>query len=100
MSVLTEAGDLVAGDLIATPLLGLLPHRPWNPPFHDDPLADLASLRRMLDLGPERLHPGHGGILEPDRVRRRVVKEQRRLERSEAKGRLRARVDDDVAGDV
>ncbi|MGW5418721.1 MBL fold metallo-hydrolase [Streptomyces sp. NPDC003943] len=93
MSVLTEAGDLVAGDLIATPLLGLLPRRPWNPPFHDDPLANLASLRRMLDLGPERLHAGHGGVLEPDRVRRWAAKEQRRLARLETKGRLRVRVD-------
>ncbi|MEU6587688.1 MBL fold metallo-hydrolase [Streptomyces sp. NPDC046881] len=100
VSVLTEAGDLVAGDLIATPLLGLLPRLPWNPPFHDDPLANLASLRRMLNLGPERLHAGHGGMLDPDRVRRWVVKEQRRLERLEAKGRLRVRVGDGVSGDA
>lgn len=98
MSVLTEAGDLVAGDLIATPLLGLLPRRPWNPPFHDDPLANLASLQRMLDLGPVRLHAGHGGVLEPDRVRRWAAKEQRRLARLEAKGGLRVRADGDVSG--
>ncbi|WP_037812562.1 MBL fold metallo-hydrolase [Streptomyces sp. NRRL S-1022] len=100
VSVLTEAGDLVAGDLIATPLLGLLPRLPWNPPFHDDPRANLASLRRMLDLGPERLHAGHGGMLDPGRVRRWVVKEQRRLERLEARGRLRLRMGDDVSGDA
>ncbi|MFJ9822858.1 hypothetical protein ACIRSU_00610 [Streptomyces sp. NPDC101160] len=63
---------------------------------HDDPLANLASLRRMLDLGPERLHAGHGGMLDPEPVRRWVAKEQRRLERLQAKGRLRVRADGDV----
>ncbi|MGW7379155.1 MBL fold metallo-hydrolase [Streptomyces sp. NPDC054794] len=96
MSVLTDAGDLVAGDLVATPLLGMLRRRPSNPPFHDDPLGNLASLRRMLALGPARLHVGHGGPLDPGRVERWAVKEQRRLDRLAAKGRLRVRADGGV----
>ncbi|MFE0462973.1 MBL fold metallo-hydrolase [Kitasatospora sp. NPDC058965] len=88
VSVLTAAGDLVAGDLVATPLLGLLPGRPGNPPFHDDPLRNLASLRTMLALKPTRLHVGHGTPLDPARVAHWVTKEQARLNRLTTRGRL------------
>ncbi|KUN80959.1 hypothetical protein AQJ66_25105 [Streptomyces bungoensis] len=44
VSVLTDHGDLVAGDLVATPFLGF-GKRPANPPFHDDRLGNLAGLR-------------------------------------------------------
>ncbi|MFI2206640.1 MBL fold metallo-hydrolase [Streptomyces sp. NPDC020192] len=71
VSVLTDAGDLVAGDLIAGSFMGLVTSRPANPPFHDDPRQNLASLREMLALNPTRLHIGHGTPLDPDRVRRR-----------------------------
>ncbi|MFE2366566.1 MBL fold metallo-hydrolase [Streptomyces virginiae] len=93
VSVLTGEGDLVAGDLIANSFFGLIPGRPANPPFHDDPLLNLASLRRMLDLNPTRLHVGHGTPLEPDRVRRWASREHRRLSRLGAAGRIRARTD-------
>ncbi|MEU3407104.1 MBL fold metallo-hydrolase [Streptomyces sp. NPDC006670] len=95
VSVLTGRGDLVAGDLIAGSFMGLVPGRPANPPFHDDPLGNLASLRRMLDLGPARLHVGHGGPLEPGRVRRWAAREERRLARRRASGRLLARGSED-----
>ncbi|MFF2198597.1 MBL fold metallo-hydrolase [Streptomyces sp. NPDC058157] len=88
VSVLTGQGDLVAGDLIAGSFMGLVPGRPADPPFHDDPVGNLASLRRMLDLGPARLHVGHGGPLEPGRVRRWAAREERRLARRRAAGRL------------
>ncbi|MFF4364986.1 MBL fold metallo-hydrolase [Streptomyces sp. NPDC001594] len=91
VSVLTGRGDLVAGDLIAGSFMGLVPGRPANPPFHDDPVGNLASLRRMLDLGPARLHVGHGGPLEPGRVRQWAAREERRLARRRAAGRLLAR---------
>ncbi|MFD8142939.1 MBL fold metallo-hydrolase [Streptomyces sp. NPDC059708] len=91
VSVLTEQGDLVAGDLIANSFMGLIPGRPANPPFHDDPLGNLASLNRMLDLGPTRLHVGHGTPLEPERVRRWAAREHRRLSRPRTAGRLRTR---------
>ncbi|OLZ72325.1 MBL fold metallo-hydrolase [Streptomyces amritsarensis] len=94
VSVLTGQGDLVAGDLIANSFFGLIPGRPANPPFHDDPLLNLASLRRMLALNPTRLHVGHGTPLEPDRVRRWAAREHRRLTRLAAAGRLRARTDE------
>ncbi|NUR27690.1 MAG: MBL fold metallo-hydrolase, partial [Catenulispora sp.] len=44
ISVLTDAGDLVAGDLVAGSFLGMLPRRPANPPFHDDAIRNLTSL--------------------------------------------------------
>ncbi|MEW2371930.1 MBL fold metallo-hydrolase [Streptomyces sp. NPDC048387] len=91
VSVLTDHGDLVAGDLIANSFFGLVRGRPANPPFHDDPLLNLASLREMLALDPAALHVGHGTPLDPERVRRWAAREQRRLSRLAAAGRLRAR---------
>ncbi|MCP3822704.1 MBL fold metallo-hydrolase [Streptomyces sp. A3M-1-3] len=79
VSVLTDTGDLVAGDLVANSFMGLITGRPANPPFHDDPFGNLASLRRMLALKPTRLHVGHGTPLDPDRVERWAVEEERRL---------------------
>jgi len=89
VSVLTDDGDLVAGDLVATPLLGLVKGRPANPPFHDDRIGNLASLREMLALRPTKIHVGHGAPLDPERVGRWAVQEQRRLDRLVARGRLR-----------
>ncbi|MFF7442085.1 MBL fold metallo-hydrolase [Streptomyces sp. NPDC008122] len=91
VSVLTDDGDLVAGDLVANSFMGLIPGRPANPPFHDDPQRNLASLRAMLALNPTALHVGHGTPLDPDRVRRWAAREQRRLNRREADGGLRVR---------
>lgn len=94
VSVLTDAGDLVAGDLVATPLLGSVGRRPANPPFHDDPLANLASLRAMLALRPTRLHVGHGGALDPGAVERWMEREHRKLTRRASRGhRPRAATD-------
>ena len=91
ISVLTDAGDLVAGDLIAGSFLGLLSRRPANPPFHDDPAGNLASLLAMLALNPAALHVGHGGPLDPQRVRRWAEGEQKQLDRLARRGRLRIR---------
>ncbi|MET9463822.1 MBL fold metallo-hydrolase [Streptomyces sp. NPDC006544] len=88
--VLTDEGDLVAGDLVANSFMGLIPGKPANPPFHDDPVGNLASLRAMLDLDPATLHVGHGTPLRPGRVRRWARREHRRLARLEAAGRLAA----------
>lgn len=94
VSVLTDTGDLVAGDLVANSFMGLIPGKPANPPFHDDPLRNLASLREMLALNPTRLHVGHGTPLDPDRVRGWVAKEQLRLEKLAVTGRLSIRTPD------
>jgi glyoxylase-like metal-dependent hydrolase (beta-lactamase superfamily II) len=81
VSVLTDDGDLVAGDLVATSFMGSITGRPANPPFHDDRVANLASLRAMLALEPAALHVGHGGRLDPGRVAKWADREQRRLDR-------------------
>ncbi|UQX04619.1 MBL fold metallo-hydrolase [Streptomyces sp. RerS4] len=91
VSVLTDDGDLVAGDLIANSFMGLIPGKPANPPFHDDPRQNLASLRRMLALNPTSLHVGHGTPLDPDRVRQWADREHDRLVRLDAAGRLTTR---------
>ncbi|MER6345065.1 MBL fold metallo-hydrolase [Streptomyces sp. NPDC001595] len=88
VSVLTDDGDLVAGDLIAGSFMGLISGKPANPPFHDDPRQNLASLRRMLALDPTVLHVGHGTALDPDRVRQWADREHDRLARLDAAGRL------------
>ncbi|KMO93399.1 MBL fold metallo-hydrolase [Streptomyces roseus] len=93
VSVLTDEGDLVAGDLVANSFMGLIPGRPANPPFHDDPVGNLASLQAMLDLDPTALHVGHGAPLRPDRVRRWARREHHRLARLEAAGRLTTRAE-------
>lgn len=94
ISVLTDDGELVAGDLIAGSFMGVIPRRPANPPFHDDPLRNLASLREMLALNPTRLHVGHGGPLNPRRVNRWAVRQQLRLDKLAAKDRLPSRMED------
>ncbi|RKE22718.1 MBL fold metallo-hydrolase [Streptomyces sp. TLI_171] len=93
VSVLTDAGALVAGDLVANSFMGLVPGRPANPPFHDDPRQNLASLRAMLALDPTTLYVGHGTPLDPVRVRRWADREHDRLARLEAAGRRTARRD-------
>ncbi|MBI1758033.1 MAG: MBL fold metallo-hydrolase [Actinobacteria bacterium] len=93
ISVLTDHGDLVAGDLVASSFMGLVAGKPANPPFHDDPVGNLASLRAMLALHPTRLHVGHGGPLDPARVARWADREQRRLTRLAARGRLPRRLE-------
>ncbi|CAM5655279.1 MBL fold metallo-hydrolase [Streptomyces avidinii] len=81
----------MAGDLVANSFMGLIPGKPANPPFHDDPLHNLASLRAMLALDPTKLHVGHGVPLDPERVRRWAEREQRRLTGRANRGRLRSR---------
>ncbi|MBT2488039.1 MBL fold metallo-hydrolase [Streptomyces sp. ISL-96] len=93
VSVLTDMGDLVAGDLVANSFMGLITGRPANPPFHDDPLRNLASLREMLALKPARLHVGHGTALDPERVRHWANREEHRLHKLAAKGRLLQRTE-------
>ncbi|WP_431682781.1 MBL fold metallo-hydrolase [Kitasatospora sp. KL5] len=91
VSVLTDDGHLVAGDLIANSFMGLIPGKPANPPFHDNPRQNLVSLRRMLALNPATLHVGHGTLLDPDRVRQCADREHGSLARLEAAGRLATR---------
>lgn len=87
ISVLTGSGDLIAGDLVGTSLLGWSARRPANPPFHDDPLRNLRSLEEALALQPARLYVGHGGPLEPGPVTRWALRERRRLSRRQGKDR-------------
>jgi glyoxylase-like metal-dependent hydrolase (beta-lactamase superfamily II) len=98
VSVLTDDGDLIAGDLIASSFMGSITGRPANPPFHDDPIANLASLRAMLDLEPIALHVGHGGRLDPARVARWADKEQQRLDRRATRGRIHRRTEQPQSG--
>jgi glyoxylase-like metal-dependent hydrolase (beta-lactamase superfamily II) len=84
ISVLTDSGELIAGDLIAGPLLGAIHHWPANPPFHYDRNLNLASLDAVLALDPTVVYVGHGGPLSPPRVRRWATREQGRLARRRA----------------
>lgn len=79
VSVLTSSGELIAADLIAGRFLGVLRRRPANPPFHQDRLLNLTSLEAVLRLDPSVIHVGHGGPLDPSRVRRWARRERRAL---------------------
>jgi glyoxylase-like metal-dependent hydrolase (beta-lactamase superfamily II) len=98
VSVLIDDGDLVAGELIAGSFMGSLAGRPANPPFHDDPIANLASFRAMLGLRPIALHVGHGGQLDPARGARWADKEGQRLDRRASRGRIRRRAEQPQSG--
>jgi glyoxylase-like metal-dependent hydrolase (beta-lactamase superfamily II) len=89
ISVLTESGELIAGDLIAGPLLGVIHQWPANPPFHYDRDLNLASLDAVLALDPTVVYVGHGGPLNPSRVRRWATREHRRLARRRTSKLLR-----------
>jgi glyoxylase-like metal-dependent hydrolase (beta-lactamase superfamily II) len=80
-SVLTDAGELIAADLIAGRFLGVLRRRPANPPFHQDKAVNLASLDAVLQRELSVIHVGHGGPLKPADVRRWAQREHRRLAR-------------------
>jgi hydroxyacylglutathione hydrolase len=83
ISVLTDSGELMAADLIAGPFLGAIHRRPANPPFHQDRVLNLASLDAVLAQNPSVLYVGHGGPLDPSRVRRWTKREHRKLARRE-----------------
>lgn len=75
ISVLTDANEAIVGDLVMGGWFGgaLFPTRPGLHYFADD-LAQLhASVRKLLDLGPSVVHPGHGGPLDPRVVARRCI---------------------------
>jgi glyoxylase-like metal-dependent hydrolase (beta-lactamase superfamily II) len=81
ISVLTDSGELIVGDMMAGPLLGAIRRPPTNPPFHHDRTLNLASLDAVLALDPTVMYVGHGGPLDPSRVRRWATREHRRLAR-------------------
>jgi hydroxyacylglutathione hydrolase len=81
VSVITDAGELIAADLIAGPLLGAIHSWPANPPFHCDRNQNLASLDAVMALDPTSVYVGHGGPLDPSRVRRWAKREHRKLAR-------------------
>lgn len=59
--------------------LGVMRRRPANPPFHQDKVANLASLDAVLPRDLSVIHVGHGGPLQPSRVRRWADSEHRKL---------------------
>ncbi|MEV7443045.1 MBL fold metallo-hydrolase [Streptomyces sp. NPDC091204] len=76
----------LTGAPLAGPTADLEPFRTGRPACRN-----LAGLRSMLALDPSTLHVGHGAPLAPDRVRRWADREQRRLTRLDARGRIRTR---------
>ena len=64
IGILTADGDLFCGDLLDN--MG----RPSLEFFIDDLAAATVSLRRLRDLGPRRVYPGHGKPFRLEQVRR------------------------------
>ncbi len=75
ISVLTEAKEAIVGDLLMGGWFGgkLFPTRPGLHYFADDVAQIRASVRKLLELGPSVVHPGHGGPLDPQAVLRRFA---------------------------
>ncbi|MBC7224467.1 MAG: MBL fold metallo-hydrolase [Anaerolineae bacterium] len=67
VSVLLADGQAVVGDLVMGGLLGR--GKPSLPLLWDDLDAHRASLQRLLEAGPTRIHTSHGGPFHPDEVR-------------------------------
>lgn len=75
LSVLTEGGDALVGDLVSSGILlgGLLwTSRAKSPPFEDDPVAVARALTACLARGMQRFHMGHGGPLPAPEIARHV----------------------------
>lgn len=71
MALVTSAGEVLVGDLVMGGFLGgrVFPRRPNYHYFAED-LAQLrASLRELLSLPVTTVYPGHGGPLDPARLK-------------------------------
>ena len=77
ISVLTETGEAIVGDLVMGGFWGgkLLPSHPNYHYFAEDLGLLHASIGKLLERGPSRILPGHGGPLDPARVARRFGKQ-------------------------
>jgi glyoxylase-like metal-dependent hydrolase (beta-lactamase superfamily II) len=73
LSLLTEAGDVVAGDLMMGGYVGgkLLPGRPGYHYFADDLDRLHDSIRKIIRLEPRTVYVGHGGPLKRDAIAER-----------------------------
>lgn len=72
ISVLLESGELVAGDLLMGGMLGgyIQERTPGLTYFIDDLAQNLASIASVLELPLSTIWVGHGGPLDPERVRK------------------------------
>jgi glyoxylase-like metal-dependent hydrolase (beta-lactamase superfamily II) len=77
VSVLFANGEAVAGDLLVGGYLGGLfaAHTPGYPYFAEDMGTLRASIKKLLDYSPRKVHVGHGGPLEIEAVRRRFLED-------------------------
>ena len=73
ISVITAENEAIIGDLFMGGFLGgkLLPSYPTYHYFAEDFKLLRSSIGKLLDLGPKRIFPGHGGPIDPARVARR-----------------------------
>ena len=71
VSVVTSGGAVVAGDVLAGGYLGFMfrPHAPRYHLFAEDLGEVRGSIGNIIDLSPAWILPGHGGPLDPEKVR-------------------------------
>ncbi|WP_269467933.1 MBL fold metallo-hydrolase [Devosia ureilytica] len=75
LSVLTQDGQVLAGDLLSSGiLLGGIAwrSRTQQPPFEEDTRHVVQSLQTLLDRGARRFYLGHGGPVSAGQVQRHV----------------------------
>jgi glyoxylase-like metal-dependent hydrolase (beta-lactamase superfamily II) len=74
--VVLDGGDVLVGDLIRGKVGAH--HHPTEHLFEPDVAEVHRILRKILDDGATQLYPGHGDVLERDRVERWLARRERR----------------------
>ena len=92
-SVVLPTGDAIIGDLLMGGWFGgrLRASRPLRHYFAEVPQRIVRSLALLNRLGVQRLHPGTGGVLQMDDVRRLILSRAHDGASGPAPGRLRER---------
>ncbi len=92
-TVVLPSGDAIVGDLLMGGWFGgrLLASRPLRHYFAEVPQRIVRSLALLNRLGVQRLHPGTGGVLQMDDVRRLILARGGEVASGPAPGRNRER---------
>jgi hydroxyacylglutathione hydrolase len=77
ISLITSEGEAIVGDLMMGGYMGgqFFPALPDYHYFADDLGMVCTSIKKILDLSPNKILVGHGGLLHPEAVRERFQRD-------------------------